>query len=411
MKFTNISRPVRRSGVGALAAVAALSLAALSACGGSGSGSSSDDALTVGIVTSETGALSTYAKNWENGFMAGLDYLTDGTMEIDGKPIKIVKGDDTGEASVGTTVATDLLGKGARILTGPAASPVGLAVADLAIQNDALFIGGVVGTTDLIGMDDRVFAPQGNTKSGDLVYTKIAGDVNGKTIASVDPDYEFGQTQAKGLQALFEPLGATVKPFLVPTDTVDFTTVAHQIKQLNPDWVTTPWVAAGQQQLYKALGSQGVLDSAGFFAYLFHSDGFATIGDALGTSVDKAEFSLMYYPGATGNEKDKALQAYSKAHNHTAEYDDSIGWTSAEMVYQALTKGDYDDTASMAKSLKDWSFEGPQGTVEIRGEDNQVVVPRYIVKLVKTNGTWGPQLVQAVPASDLVPPVVKAIGD
>ncbi|WP_189317097.1 ABC transporter substrate-binding protein [Streptomyces brasiliensis] len=401
----------RRAGArtGVLAAGAALSLLALSACGGASSGSASD-AFTVGMVVSKTGPLSTYSADWENGFRAGLDYLTQGKMEIDGKPIKLIEGDDTGDATVGSNVATNLLSDGAQVLVGPTSSPVALAVANLAIQNNVLFVAGDAGTTDLVGMDDRVFAPFGAARSGNEIDAKIVGDVDGKTVATIDPDYEFGQTQAAGVKAVLEPLGATVKSFLEPTDTADFTTVAQKVAKPHPDFVTTSWLAPGQLQLYRALAAQGVFKESHLYAALMKSDSFKTIAESLGNFVNDTRFSIAYFPGATGNEQDLALQKYGKAHKHTVEYDDSMGWTAAEIVYHALTNGDASDGESLAKTVKDWSFTGPQGEVQIRGKDNQIILPRFSVKLTKQNGQWGPKLVKAVPASELVPPVVKAIG-
>ncbi|WP_214104769.1 ABC transporter substrate-binding protein [Acrocarpospora catenulata] len=415
MKLTRLRARLRPSSLRKSAPAAALAaVATLAACGAPQSavrsGDDSGSSYKVGVVTSYTGALAEVGKHWENGFLAGLDFLTGGTMKIDGKPIEILKGDDTGEAAVGTTVATNHLSKGAKIITGPATSAVGIAVVDVAKQNDALFIAGGMGSTDLVGMDKRVFLTNGNSPAGTMIYKKIIGDSpSGKKLVTINQDYAFGQTQAKSMEAMLTPEGVDVESIMLPLDTVDFSPTAHKIKAMKPDFVQTNWIGAGQEQLYTALAAQRTLTDATFFTTLFESTSWSGIAKALGDDLANSRFAIMYYPGLTGNEKDKYLQEYTAKQNRVVEFSDAIGWSSAEMVCRALTGGDYNDTAAMAQALRGWSFEGPQGKVDIRADDNQVIVPYFIVQLTQQGSGWGLKLDEAVPAADLVPPVVNAI--
>ena len=413
-RFRSGTRPSVRGLSAPVAAVAALSL--LAACGStaaenrSGGGGGDDSPYQVGVVTSMTGPLAEVGNHWLNGFEAGLDYLTDGTMEIDGRKIELIKGDDTGDAAVGTTVATDAISKGAKILAGPATSTVGVPVADLAVQNDVLFIAGGMGSTDLVGMDKRVFLTNGNSPAGTMVYKTIVGDASGKSIVSINQDYAFGQTQAASMKTLFEPLGAKVDSVLLPVDTVDFSAAAANIKKRDADFVQTTWIGPGQEQLYTALASQQALTDSTFFTTLFESATWPGIVKALGSDLASSKFAIMYYPGLTDNEKDQALQTYTEDAGGEVEFSDGIGWSSAEMLVQALSEGDYDNTESMAEALQGYSWEGPQGEVEIRAEDNQVIVPYFIVSLEKqSDGSAGLKLDQAVPASELVPEVVREL--
>ncbi|MFO6453073.1 MULTISPECIES: ABC transporter substrate-binding protein [unclassified Aeromicrobium] len=396
----------------AATALAAAAAVALAGCGTpSGARSDDSDTLKVGIVTSQTGLLSAVGARWENGFMAGLEYLTDGTMEIDGKKIELLKGDDTGEASVGTTVAKKHLSEGARILVGPATSAVAVPVADLAIQNDVLFVSGGAGTTDLVGYDKRVFLTNGNSPAGTYVYKEFLGDdTDGKTMATVNQDYAFGQAQAREMKTMLEPEGITVNSTMLPLDTVDFSAVANKIRKDQPDYVHTNWIGAGQTQLYSALASQKALEGTTFFTTLFESAAWEGIGEALGDQVEDAHFAMMYYPHYDETEKAKFLLDYSKKKDHKVEDGDgAYGWSSAEMVYRALSEGDPSDTDSMVDALQDWTFEGPMGDVTIRGEDNQVIPPYAVVNLVKKDGAWDVELDHVVPSKDITPAVVKPL--
>lgn len=404
---TGIARTRRWRSGAALAAVAGLALAACATPSGNRGGDG--ETLKVGIVTSETGLLSAVTDRWENGFMAGLEYLTDGTMEIDGKKIELLKGDDTGEAAVATTVAKKHISEGARILVGPSSSAVALPVADLAVQNDLLFISGGAGSTDMVGYDERVFLTNGNSPAGTYVYKEFLGDdTEGTTMETINQDYAFGQAQAAEMETMVEPEGISVNATMLPLDTVDFSAVANKIRGDKPDFVHTNWIGAGQTQLYSALGSQKALEGTKFFTTLFESAAWEGIGEALGDQIENASFAMMYYPHYDETEKAKFLLDYSEKKNHTVEDGDgAYGWSSAEMVFRALSEGDADDTDSMVDALQDWTFEGPMGDVTIRGEDNQVIPPYAVVDLVKKDGTWDVELDHVVPSEDITPAVVK----
>ncbi|WP_425467111.1 ABC transporter substrate-binding protein [Pseudalkalibacillus caeni] len=68
-----------------------------SASNNSGNAGSSDDGgsdgkevVKIGVLASLTGALESYGKQTQKGFELGLDYATDGTMEVGGKKIEFV---------------------------------------------------------------------------------------------------------------------------------------------------------------------------------------------------------------------------------------------------------------------------------------------------------------------------------
>jgi branched-chain amino acid transport system substrate-binding protein len=399
-----------RWGVVAVFATTAL-LAGCSSAGGSDDEAPSGDPVTVGVIVSETGVYATQAKDFLNGFNAGLDYITDGTGIVAGHEVNVLVGDDTGQASVGTAKAKEFLGEGATILTGPTDSAIALAVAEQAIQNNALFIAGTSGTTATVGMDKKVFPTSGPSPAGNLVVNAILGDdPEGKTIAVIGQDVAFGQAQAEALKVQMEPLGVKVESFLLPATTTDFTPLAIQLKDLKPDFITSNWAAAGTTQLLGTLASQGVTQESTYFQFLFLSAGWPAIADALGDSVENALLYTTYFEGATGNEQEKALIEYSEKNDHKIEYDDLIGFNAALMAAHAIEEGDYTDGDSMADALQGWSFTGPSGEVIIRAEDNQITLPAFTTNLVKgEDGEWTPKLVEAFTAEELEPPVIKPL--
>ena len=50
--------------------------------------------LKVALIAGKTGLLESYARESETGFMMGLEYLTGGKMEINGRKIRVIVKDD-----------------------------------------------------------------------------------------------------------------------------------------------------------------------------------------------------------------------------------------------------------------------------------------------------------------------------
>jgi branched-chain amino acid transport system substrate-binding protein len=56
--------------------------------------------LKVALIAGKTGQLESYAKETETGFMLGLEYLTGGKMEINGRKLKVIVKDDQGNPAL-----------------------------------------------------------------------------------------------------------------------------------------------------------------------------------------------------------------------------------------------------------------------------------------------------------------------
>src|SRR5690625_254268 len=67
------------------------------------------DTVKIGVLASLTGALEAYGKQTRQGFELGLEYATDGTMEVAGKEIEVVFEDTETKPEVAVQKATKLL--------------------------------------------------------------------------------------------------------------------------------------------------------------------------------------------------------------------------------------------------------------------------------------------------------------
>src|SRR5688572_18462243 len=85
MLRTRSKRRSRGGSLAALLAVPALMLTAPSAMAKD---------IKIALIAGKTGPLEAYAKQTEAGFMMGLEFLTKGTMELNGRKIRVLVKDD-----------------------------------------------------------------------------------------------------------------------------------------------------------------------------------------------------------------------------------------------------------------------------------------------------------------------------
>ena len=71
------------------------------------SGSAAAQELKIALIAGKTGPLEAYAKDTEKGFMLGLEYLTNGTMALNGRKIRVIVKDDQLKPDLGKAMAAD----------------------------------------------------------------------------------------------------------------------------------------------------------------------------------------------------------------------------------------------------------------------------------------------------------------
>ncbi len=105
------------------------------------SGSAAAQELKIALIAGKTGPLEAYAKDTEKGFMLGLEYLTNGTMALNGRKIRVIVKDDQlkpdlGKAMLAEAYADDKVD----IAVGTTSSGVALAMLPVAEEYKKVLI-------------------------------------------------------------------------------------------------------------------------------------------------------------------------------------------------------------------------------------------------------------------------------
>ncbi|MBM6399204.1 substrate-binding domain-containing protein [Phycicoccus sonneratiae] len=393
-----------------LAVASAVLTLALAACGtpgepgadaGGGSGSSaSSSPVQVGLVYSRSGPLATYGEQYRQGFTAGLDYATKGTNAVNGRPVEVTEQDDAGDPAKAVAAATDLIGKGVKVLAGSTSSGVALQVAPLAKDNKVLLVSGPAAVDAVTGANEYTF------RSGRQTYQDVAtagtmiGDVTGKKVTVLAQDSAFGKANVAAVTAVLGAKGATVSGVEVPAAATEFTPFASKVKAAEPDLLFVAWAGANATQMWTSLSQQGVFDVTTVVTGLDIKPTHALFGE----SATKIDFLSHFYDGAADNAAYQALAAGMEEQGGSVDLFTNDGFVAAQMVVHALEKST-DDTTAMVSALEGWSFEGPKGQMTIRPEDHALLQPMFTASLEKSGDGYAVKPGKTLDAQAVAPPV------
>lgn len=388
--------------LGSMVATAALALAACApstaAPSASGTADAGPEEITVGVITSETGPLAGYGKQYLDGFKAGLDYATDGTNEVGGTTITVDYRDDAGDPDTAVNLAKELIGEGVNILAGSASSGVALAVAEQAAQNQVLFLSGPAAADAVTGINDYTFRTGRQSAQDVATAGTFLDDISGKTVTVFAQNNAFGQGNEAAVKAILGGKGATVNSVLVAEDVTEFTPFAQQVLTAQPDLVFVAWAGATSGAMWQAMSQQGVLDDIPVVTGLGDTATFGAYGEA----SEKISFLNHYFAGAPDNDVNAAMVEAVEAAGGTPDLFTPDGFNAALMLVHAIEEGK-GDVDAMISALEGFEFDGPKGAMMVRASDHALLQEMYQVKLVADGSGFVPELVDTVAADEVAP--------
>ncbi|WP_238154451.1 substrate-binding domain-containing protein [Ornithinimicrobium sufpigmenti] len=358
----------------------------------------SGEPVQVGIIYSETGPLAAYGKQYREGLEAGLDYATDGTGEVNGRPVEITYRDDAGNADTAVAAARDLIGQEFQILGGTVVSGIAVAMAEQAEQNEILYISGPAAADVVTGINEFTFR-SGRQSLQDVATAGAMLPDGGGKIVVLAQDNAFGQGNLSAVELVLGGEGTEVESVMVPEDATEFTGFARQLVDADPDLIFVAWAGATAGSMWQALDQQDVFEAAPVVTGLADSATYSAYGEV----SDRISFLSHYFPGAPDNEVNQALVDHVTEAGGTPDLFTPDGFVAGQMIVQAIAEGG-DDVNAMVDALEGWEFEGPKGTTTIRESDHALIQDMYTARLVEEDGEWVPELIDTVPADQAAPP-------
>ena len=172
-------------------------------------GTVSAQEIKIALIAGKTGPLEAYAKETETGFMMGLEYLTGGKMEINGRKIKVIVKDDQSKPDIGRTMLAEAYGDDkVDIAVGTSSSGSAIAMLPVAEEYKKIFIVEPAVADAITGdkWNRYIFRTSRNSmQDGLAAASTIKG---GGSIAFLAQDYAFGRDGVKAAKEALVAVGA-----------------------------------------------------------------------------------------------------------------------------------------------------------------------------------------------------------
>jgi branched-chain amino acid transport system substrate-binding protein len=347
--------------------------------------------LVVGLMTDKSGALAIYGPSQTQGFYLGLEYATNGTMEVAGRPITVIEKDNGSNPETGVSQARELIeAEGAEILVGNISSGVALAVMPVVEENDVIFIAEPAAAPQITAgnFSPNTFRTSRTSYQDALVMGTGLLDM-GETFVQIAPDYAFGigsacsfypVVKAGGGEFVMNDTPEGCGTIFAPLDTTDFTPYINQILDSGAEVLIVTWAGAGFAPMFQQMGQLGLFDEMVIGTGVGDNQ---TLAAGYADAVGVVGIQVYHYTLPDNEINDWLVQRHIEEYGTPPDLWAAGGMMAAIMLVEGVesTDGDTSADALIAVYEDDFEFEGPKGKVMIRPSDHVALQPLYFVRL------------------------------
>ncbi len=384
----------------AVLSAAALAATMLTACGSGGGSSSGDgDTVKVGLLHSLTGSMAISEKSVRDAEVLAIKEIN-AAGGVNGKQIEYVEEDGASEPSTFATKAEKLIdSEGVSTIFGCWTSSSRKAVKPIVEEYGSL-----------------LWYPvqyEGMESSSNIVYTGAAP--NQQIVPAIDylldqgykkffllgSDYVFPRTANMIINAQLKAKGAeAVGEEYADMDQTDFAAIISKIEAAKPDVIINTLNGTGNVSFFKQMSEKNYTSNDYMtMSFSIAEEEVATIG----ADILKGHMVSWNYYQTTDTEKNKEfVKAYKDAYGENRVTSDP-----AEAAYDAVylwkaacEKADSFEPEDVIKAVEsgEISFDAPEGTVTIQGDNH------HLVKPVRIGQVGDDGLINEIYATDPVAP-------
>lgn len=369
-----------------------------------------EDPIRIAHVYGKTGPLEAYAKQSHDGLMLGLEYATNGTMEVNGQPIEVIEKDTQLDPALGRSLLEEAYADDdVTLAVGPVSSGVAMAMLPVARDYGRILLVEPAVADSITGpAGNRYIFRTGRNSSQDAVANAVALGRPGVKIATLAQDYAFGRD---GIAAFREALAGTgaeiVHEEYVPTDTNDFTAAGQRLFDALRDEdgervIFFYWAGGGNPM--------GKLNALNPERYDIE---FATGGNILSALVGYKPFEGMegatyyYYENPDNAINDWLVEQHLDRFGTPPDFFTAGGMSAGIAVVEALRRSGSTDTEELIDTMEGMRFDTPKGEMLFRESDHQALQSMYHFRIrVEDDVEWAiPELVREIPLEEMDIPV------
>ena len=368
--------------------------------------------IKIGVVQGISGPFEVYANQMVTGFKLGLEYGTDGKMELLGRKIEVIIEDDQLKPDVSKRLVTKLYSDNkVDLVVGTTSSAAALAILPVAAEFKKVLIVEPAVADSITGEHwNRFIFRTGRNSGQDAISNALAVAKPGSLIATIAQDYAFGRDGVAAYKAAVEKLGAkVVHEEYAPIQATDFTAPIQKIIGALKDkpgakYVFVIWAGKGgpfPQLVASRLDKYGItLTSGGNVLDVLKAAKAMNLEGMVGAGY-------YYYEIPKNPVNDWLVKEHQKSFNAPPDFFTAGGFAAAMAVVTAIKKAGGTDTEKLITAMEGMEFDTPKGKMIFRKEDHQALQAMYAFKMVsKPDVPWLiPQLTRELTPQETAPPI------
>lgn len=365
-------------------------------------------ALKVGLMTDKTGALAIYGPPQTQGFKPGLEYATNGTLQVAGRRIEVIEKDDGSVPDKAVAQARELIEtERVEILVGTISSDATLAVQNVVKEAKIIHIVDVSRSPDITGKNFNRYTfrtgfttTQASVATRELLVALIkAGTIDPAkmTMVRLAQDYAFGRAGACDAYAVRKQLGLKSAvndnekdcgAIYAPLETTDFRPYLKQALDSGAKIFTPAWAGGGLVPLLQQMKELGIYDK------------MVVLTGIPELSIVKNESAKAAYAGAAGSPgstmyhfalpknpiNDWLVKRHIEKYGGPPDVFTHAGMMAAILLVEGLkqTNG-VTDPEKLIPVFEGATFNGPIGLFTIRAADHVALQSHYLARLGNIN--------------------------
>lgn len=363
----------------------------------------------VALIAGKTGLMEAYARETETGFMLGLEYLTNGTMAINGRKIKVIVKDDQSKPDLGRTLLAEAYGDDrVDIAVGTTSSGSALAMLPVAQEYKKVLIIEPAVADAITGdkWNKYIFRTARSSMQDALAAASL---LKNGSVGFLTQDYAFGRDAIKAGKEALAATGSNARVVheeYAPLSTTDFTASSQRLfdalkDKPQPRILQIVWAGPNPMNRIADLKPEryGIVLSPGgnILPVMKTWKNFAGTQGAI----------YYYYDFPKNRMNDWFVKEHMKRFKAPPDMFTAGGMAAAGAVVAALSKVPDGNGDKMVAAMEGMSFETPKGTMTFRKEDHQAIQPMYHFRIKKAQqNEWDLlELVKEIPAADMPLPV------
>ncbi|MGK6316717.1 ABC transporter substrate-binding protein [Neorhizobium sp. DT-125] len=356
--------------------------------------------VKIGLVTTLSGTFASNGAEMQRGTQFAVDEAN-AKGGVAGNKVVLQSADDEGSPEGARRVAERLTLDGYKILVGPVFSSVVLALGKQLDRWDGILVAGLAKSNRIVGegCSPRLFHLLPTDAMDMAAFQPWLKSRPEKKVAIIAADFAWGQDSTAALKAIAAQEGRkVVASILTPLGNKDF---GPYIQQL---------AASGAEIIFTALAGQDGINFANQAAGYKLGQGRLIAGIALlqQPTIDATASNMLgflgefdYSPYIETPENKAFVESWTSKFGKAPSRNEAEAFMGVKVVLHGVEKSGSTDPKEIAKALTGSDVPTLLGTFKLRGEDNQLLRPKWFGEVKQAGKT-----LTAVPQARYEPDVV-----